>query len=229
MPQRKTVIATGENYHIFNRSVGSMPMFQTQREYQRFIDLMNFYRFDHPQNRFSHFCRLNFNAKSNFFELLINNHQPLVTIYAFAIMPNHFHLLLKQVKDQGIHTYLRNLQNSYARYFNIKSKRNGALFQSMFKSVRIEDENQFLHVSRYIHLNPITGFVIRNYQDLINYPWTSYPIYLGNIKSSLIEKDQILSNFISLSSFEEFNNNQIDYQKTLFLNSHIYHDTDVSS
>jgi hypothetical protein len=58
---------------------------------------------------------------------------------------------------------------------------------------------------------------------LINYSWTSYPVYLGKTKPSFIEK-KILSNFKSLSSFEEFNSDQADYQRTLFINSHLYHD-----
>jgi putative transposase len=229
MPIRKTVIATGEVYHVFNRSVGSIPIFNTQREYQRFYDLMNFYRFDHPQNRFSHYNRLNNNAKDNFYNLLLRNHHQLVNIFAYAFMPNHFHILLQQINDYGIQLLLKNLQNSYARYFNVKSKRFGSLFQSMFKCVRIEDDNQLLHVSRYIHLNPVTGFVIKDYQDLINYPWTSYPVYLGKTNPNFIEKEQILSNFKSLSSFEEYNSDQADYQRTLIINSHLYHDPEVSS
>lgn len=70
-------------------------------------------------------------------------------------MPNHFHFLIEQTADKGIASHMQRFINSYAHYVNIKYKRVGPLFQGLFKGVLIESDEQFLHVSRYIHLNPL--------------------------------------------------------------------------
>jgi putative transposase len=129
-------------------------------------------------------------------------------------MPNHFHLLLKQIGDSGISKFLSNFQNSYTRYFNVKHERDGSLFLDQFKAIRIESDEQLLHVSRYIHLNPYTGFVIKSEKELETYPWSSYTEYFLD-KPRIIEKDILLSFFDSKSSFKKFVFNQADYQKRL--------------
>ena len=94
--------------------------------------------------------------------------QRLVSILAYCVMPNHFHLLLKQEVEGGISTYLRRLTVSFVRYYNILHKQKGPLFESFFKAVLIESENQLLHVSRYIHLNPTSAKLVN---DPIKYPY----------------------------------------------------------
>lgn len=81
-------------------------------------------------------------------------------IISYCLMPNHFHLLVKQVIDHGIVKCLNNFSNSYTRYFNIRHDRVGPLFQGRFKAVRIETDEQLLQVSRYIHLNPVASSLI---------------------------------------------------------------------
>ena len=88
-------------------------------------------------------------------------------------MPNHFHLLIKQNIDRD-YDILSNLQNGYTKYFNTKYSRDGHLFQGPFKAVKIDSEEQLLHVSRYIHLNPYSSGMLNNITDLDNYEWASF-------------------------------------------------------
>lgn len=101
-----------------------------------------------------------------------------ITIIAYCLMPNHFHLLLKQNDDLGISKFLANFQNSYTKYFNVKHKRTGSLFDRQFKAVLVESENQLLHLTRYIHLNPFSSHIIEK-EDITTYPYTSLPEYLA--------------------------------------------------
>ena len=74
-------------------------------------------------------------------------------IICYCLMPNHLHLLLRQLMDGGISKFMSNFANSYTRYFNTKSKRKGPVFEGKFKAKRIETDEQLLHLSRHIHLN----------------------------------------------------------------------------
>lgn len=215
MPYRRTVIAPGEIYHIFNRSVAKQPIFVRQKDYQRALDLINFYRFEKPLLRFSHYNRLPIEQKENFLFKLEKDHQKLVLILAFCLMPNHFHFLVKELHKEGTSSFLRNFQNSYAKYFNTKSERSGALFQSMFKAVRIESDEQLMHVSRYIHLNPLTSFIIKDINDLESYNWSSYPSYINKQSNQLVDSEIILGNFSATQHFKKFTKNQVDYQRKL--------------
>lgn len=215
MPYRRTLIITGEIYHVFNRSIAHQQIFLNQRDNQRMMELISFYIYKRPPLRFSHFVRLPPEQRVTFINKLKNNQKKQIQILALCIMPNHLHFLLKEVEDHGIATFMRNLQNSYAKYFNTKNKRTGALFQSMFKVVRIEADEQLLHVARYIHLNPITSYIIRHTHDLRNYLWSSYGNYIGLHKSDMISTEQILSFFSSVEKFKDFTVNQVDYQRRL--------------
>ena len=128
-------------------------------------------------------------------------------------MPNHFHFLIRGLTETGIKEFISNFQNSYAKYFNIKNDRTGSLFQPMFKAVRIESDKQLIHVSRYIHLNPITSYLIET-KDLNKYPWSSYSEYINNIES-FIEKDLILNFFKSAKDYKKFVLDQVEYQREL--------------
>src|SRR5205823_11981573 len=101
-----------------------------------------------------------------------------VEILCFCIMPNHWHLLVRQKVDRGISKFLSDAINSLTRYYNILHERSGPFFLPRFKSVAIRSEEQLIHVSRYIHLNPYSSGIINNFEDLINYPWSSFRGYM---------------------------------------------------
>lgn len=214
MARRRIVLATDEIYHIFTRGVAKQPIFTNSYDYIRIIDLLKYYRFTNPPLRFSHFYRLHHNQKKDLLENVIKKTPIFVEILAFCFMPNHFHLLIKQSEDNGISKFMSNFLNSYVRYYNTKHKRVGPLFQSNFKTVRIENNEQLIHINRYIHLNPTTSYLIKT-EELEKYPWSSLPYYLGHKETDFIKSDLILKQFKDRPSYREFIYNQIDYQKKL--------------
>src|SRR3989344_6077012 len=147
MPSRIIPFINNHFYHIYNRGSEKRPIFENQRDYQRFLKTLIYYQIEGPKPRFSKFPSLAITK--------LDENRKLVEILAYCLMPNHFHLLLKQVRDKGITEFLSNLSNSYTKYYNTKYNRVGHLFQSEFKAVIMESNEQLLHVSRYIHLNPL--------------------------------------------------------------------------
>jgi putative transposase len=215
MPYRKTIIANGEIYHIFNRSVARQPIFLSNTYYQRALEVLTYYNNLNAPVRYSHFSRLPATSKNEILESLNKENQKLVQILAFCLMPNHVHFLIKEIREKGISTFMRKFQNSYAKYFNTKTERSGSVFQSMFKAVRILTDEQLIHVARYIHLNPVTAFILKDFDQLINYPWCSFSIYIEKNNSDLVNKEVIMGYFSTIKDLVEFTKNQVDYQRRL--------------
>ncbi|MBI4067157.1 transposase [Candidatus Gottesmanbacteria bacterium] len=148
------------------------------------------------------------------YERHYRNQLPLVEIYSYSYMPNHYHFLLKQKQDKGVQLFIGNLQNSFAKYFNIKNSRDGGLFQNSFKAKRVETDEEFIHISRYIHLNPVTSYLIE-FNKLTTYPWTSFPIYAGNSPSNFINTLFITHHFKTKEKYIQFCADQVNYQRNL--------------
>ncbi len=214
MPQRPVVLANNEIYHIFNRSIARENVFaQNQKiNLNKALEIVNYYRF--PQKiRLSKFKSLPSELKKQYLDAL-GSVIPLVEVYVFAFMPNHYHFLLKQIHDKGITTFISNFQNSFAKVFNIKNNRNGALFQNAFKAKRIVTDEQFTHISRYIHLNPVTSYMIE-FDKLASFEWTSFPAYAVNEQIPIINSDFLLKMFGTRDKYVKFVADQVDYQRNL--------------
>lgn len=206
MPSRKVPLVTGEHYHIYNRSQFSQAIFKKDVDAKAFFRTMIYYSLIKPSRRLSYEKR--YDAK-NIEPLDYTNR--LVSILAYCIMPNHFHLLLKQEVDGGISTYMQRLTLSFVHYYNIKKKQKGHLFESGFKSVLIESENQLLHVSRYIHLNPSSAKLV---EDPLKYQFSSLQYYAhGGEKLPLFFDDILRSN--SREHYRNFVYDNLEYQQTL--------------
>ncbi|SRR5258706_13493123 len=119
MPGRTVPLITDEYYHVYNRGANKIPIFLQKRDYVRAVELIRFYSYKNPPLRFSKYLKLSLERKQNFMDDLVG-HERLVDVICYCLMPNHFHLLLKQVADNGISIFLSNYQNSYTRYFNTK-------------------------------------------------------------------------------------------------------------
>lgn len=205
MPRRRTLFANGEIYHIFNRSVATIPIFKGLRENDLFLETMKFYLQKKPPTRFSIYRK----SRPSF---PVDLSQKLVTILAYCLMPNHFHFILRQEQDDGIKRFIQRISSSFAHYFNIKNKRKGHVFADKFKAIRIETEEQLLHLSRYIHLNPVTSYITDKPED---YPYSSYKIYLGQEDSEIVNPSIVLNYFPSREEYKEFVLSQKNYQRTL--------------
>lgn len=219
MAGRKIPLATNEFYHVYNRGVARQPTFLTKWDYQQTILALSYYRFTTPPIKLSRFKELPYELRKKYLSELENKGEKLVDIISFVLMPNHFHFLLKQTVEGGIAKFLSQVTNSYTRYFNTKHKRVGPLFQGTFKAVHIETDEQLIHLSRYIHLNPLVSFVVKE-KDFLTYPWSCLPDYLSG-KSSLVELEPILSQFPSPSAYRKFVLDQADYAKRLEAIKHL--------
>ncbi|MDP3973665.1 MAG: transposase [Candidatus Daviesbacteria bacterium] len=215
MPYRRTPIVKDQIYHVFNRSIARQPIFLTNSDYQRALNVVGFYQYFRPSLRYSHYNRLPQSQKNDFLDNLKKSGQRQIEILAFCLMPTHIHFLIKESKEGGISSFMRNFQNSYAKYFNLKKERSGSLFQSMFKAVMIETDEQLIHIARYIHLNPVTAFILKDIDQLMNYPWCSFSIYIERNNSDLINKEIIMGSFSTIKNLVEFTKNQVDYQRKL--------------
>jgi len=215
MPQRNVVLAKNEVYHVYNRTIAKVPIFSTKQYLNKMLEIVEFYLY--PQElRLSRLRTLPSETKRKYISHY-RKRAPLVEIYSFAFMPNHYHFLLKQLGDNGIRRFISNAQNSFAKFFNLKNTRNGALFQNAFKAKRIENDEQFLHVSRYIHLNPVTSYMIE-FKDLSTHPYTSFPCYVSdNSKNLIVSCQTILELIVSKEKYIEFVADQVDYQRELAL------------
>jgi putative transposase len=208
MSYRQAIFADGQFYHVFNRGVEKRTTFIDRRDYNRFIDSLNYYRPKDQHVRFSFKNRDKIIKEGE-----IRSSPLLAEIVSYCLMPNHFHLLLRQVTDNGITKFLSKLSNSYTKYFNTRYKRVGPLFQGSFKAVRIESDEQLVHVCRYIHLNPLIDYLVK---DLREYTHSSYLEYLG-IKEGFCHKSYIMDNFSSPEAYEKFVLNQEDYGRSIKL------------
>ena len=137
MPIRQLPLVTGEIYHIINRGVAQSPIFSTQKDYQRLIETLDYYRFIDVPGKLSRYKSLPIDQRDSIKADLDKNGKKLVEIVAYCLMPNHFHLLLKQLEDGGISQFMRKSSVSYGRYFNTRSDRLGALLQGVFKAIKI--------------------------------------------------------------------------------------------
>jgi len=213
MGYRKTILVNNEIYHVYNRGVEKRPLFLTKWDYNRFLEIVNYYRFINCPVKYSYFKLLSTEDKQKVLKNLEVSSKKWVDILAFCIMPNHVHFLLKQLEENGISKFMAKTQNSFSHFFNVKHERVGHLFQGAFKAVRIESDKQLVHVSRYIHLNPVTSYLIK-FNELETYEYSSYPEYLDNSEGFCNIKF-IFSFFKDKEEYKKFVKDQADYQNNL--------------
>lgn len=223
MPGRLTPLVTGEIYHVFNRGIDRRPTFTTKWDYRRAIETITLYQYENPPIRLSKFFTLSSDRREEIMNKL-KRREKLIEIFSYCLMPNHFHFLLKQHRENGIAKFMSNFQNSYTRYFNVRHQRDGSLFLDQFKGVRIETDEQCLHVSRYIHLNPYTSHVVGTFEDLESYLWSSLPVYLKEATDSFIKTDLLLSFFKAKKDYKKFILDQADYQRSLKKVEHLVYE-----
>lgn len=206
MPYRITPFVTGQIYHIYNRGTEKRRIFENRNDLKRFLKVLKYYQIDGRKPSFSKFSDL----------YKVDPSKKIVEILVYCLMPNHFHLVVKQVRDGGVTEFISKFSNSYTKYFNTKRNRVGALFQGQLKAVLIENDEQLLHVSRYIHLNPLASFLV---EDLDDYEWSSYHEYINNI-DGICDKVEILGHFASPQDYKKFILNQADYAQQLEIIKH---------
>ena len=211
---RKIPLATGETYHIFCRSIADFRVFNSEGEYDRMQQLIKYYRSDNSL-RFSDFINLKLvqmEGLSNAINIMSGDKEQLIGVVAYCLMPTHINLILKQLIENGISKFMKDLLISYTRTFNQLHKRRGPLWESRFKNVLVESDEQLLHLTRYIHLNPVTAGLVDFPEDWI---FSSYREYLGKViePAAICQFEEVLE--IKPPSYRKFVNERISYQREL--------------
>ena len=170
MPRKARKHAESGIYHVMLRGIDRQLIFEDNDDYDRFLDIV--------QECHEMCC---------------------FKLYAYCLMGNHVHLLLK-VTGESLETIFKRIGGRYVYYYNVKYKRVGHLFQDRFKSEPVEDDAYFLTVLRYIHQNPVKAKLCTK---VGNYPYSSYADYLHD--SNLIDTEFALS-MLSRDEFITFNN-----------------------
>lgn len=215
MPGRPHPLITGNIYHVYNKSIEKRVIF-TEEYCHLFIKTARYYRSSRSIFRFSNFQKLSPNLLVPYEKKVLDKRSFRVTILAYCLMPTHYHLLIKQNQDRGISIFISQLQNSFTRFYNIKSLRTGPLFLDKFKSKPITSEEQLKHVSRYIHLNPYSNGLIEEVRETIAYPYSSFSEYLSLTESTLCDPNIVFSLFNENGEkYKDFVLNNAEYQKTL--------------
>ncbi len=210
MYMRKLRFINNDIYHIYNRGVEKRNVFQDSGDYIRFIHhLFEFNNMNKTRNLTYHLGKKNINNNNN------TQHELLVNILAFVLMPNHYHLLLQQKVENGVSTFMHKLGTGYTMFFNEKNERSGILFQGRFKAVHIENNIQLRYIPHYIHLNPLALTTKANTLEekisyLQKYKWSSFPDYVGKRNfPSVTQRDYFLN------IFEGNNKYLIDIKKNI--------------
>lgn len=209
---RKHALVTGGVYHVFTKSIACYKIFNNRDEYDRFVSLIRYYKQPSRDVRFS-WLNTAKNSDAELTKIQVSKSRTnLINIIAYCIMPTHVHFILEQLEETGVTTFMATILNSYTRYFNIKHKRKGPLWESKFKNIPVKSDEQLLHLTRYVHINPTTA-------QLCNKPehW-EFSSYREYIKTTL--QDEALCNYdkfigITAEHYKEFTEDRIDYQREL--------------
>lgn len=185
MPAKNSVKTYIENgyYHVYNRGVEKRNIFVDDMDYRMFLYYIKYY-LEIPNDK---------DIKQKNRSL-----RDKVFLLGFCLMPNHYHLLLKQTTKDGMTKLLRAVVTNYACYFNRRYKRVGGLFQGRYKAALINQDSYLLHVSRYIHINPLELKEVENWKGsdpLHLYPYSSYAYYLRLKSAEWLNTDSILHYF----------------------------------
>lgn len=209
---RKTIFAIGEIYHVFNLGVERRPTFMDKRERDRALLALNFYRFKKISAGLAQVLKLDLEKRNFFFSQLMKQKDKLVDIIGYCLMPNHFHLIARQIENAGISFFMRRSLDSYTRYYNARHNRVGPIFQGKFKAVLIENDEQLIHLSRYVHLNPFV-------EDLIDTPnsyrWSSYKCYLSGQSSRICSPDFVVKLVGSAAEYRKFVTDYASYAQSI--------------
>lgn len=193
---RRIEFQIGEWYHCFTRGVEGRTTFQDHTDYDRFLSLVYLANSDLPVTLFSQ-------REHSFADVLCSERKrKVVTVGAYCLMPNHYHLILKEDTEKGISRFMQKLGTGYTMYFNVRNERLGNLFVKPFRAKRLENDNYFQHAIHYVHLNPADLFEpkwkeghVRNMRSLekklTEYPFSSLKDYgdKGRTTSKLLGAD----------------------------------------
>ena len=190
MPAKHSIkeYESGAYYHIYNRGVEKRTVFQDDADYKTFLGYLHLYLTSPNLPGDS--------RKARPISKPLKNYTRNITLLSYCLMPNHFHLFVRQKEYDDISHFMRSLMSEYVRYFNTKYVRVGSLFQGPYKAVKVTTESQWIYLSKYIHRNPLDLPTFRETPGrLQEYKYSSYQNYLGFFQQSWIDTTKILNHF----------------------------------
>ena len=209
MSIRKTNFVQGEYYHLYNRGNSKQTIFKDKKDYNHFVYLL------YLSNTKKNF-RIN-DISKDFFNF--NQEQQLVSIGAWVLMPNHFHILITEKEEGGISKFMQKLSTAYSMYYNKKYKRTGGLFEGKFKSQHLNTDRYLKYIFSYIHLNPIKLIQkdwkeegIKDKQEAINY----LDKYFYSSYLDFIEEKRYQNKILKLEAFPKYFLNKNLFKKEIF-------------
>ncbi|EKD57067.1 MAG: hypothetical protein ACD_58C00010G0013 [uncultured bacterium] len=210
MNYRKQPLVNEGIYHILNKSIAEYKIFSNNFHFRRMMQLLVYYQYANVPVRYSYFIKLDPQEQDEVFRYLQIKNDKLVDIISYCLMPTHYHLILKQLLKGGISKYINLIQNSYAKYFNIKHDRNGPLWQGYFKNVLVDTDEQLLHLTRYQHINPVSAGLV---EDPIEWEYSSYKEYIGKKQTKICSYNNLID--VRPKIYKRFVENRISYQREL--------------
>ena len=225
--ERKFTFAEGEFYHVYNRGVEKRDIFMSTDDRQRFQKLLYLANGTKPFV-YKTIQRMPLDK--------IDTGEKLVAIGAYCLMPNHFHILIKEINKGGISTFMEKLATGYSKYFNKKHQRVGVLFQDRFKAEHVDTDEYLKYLYAYIHLNPVKlidplwkEFGIRDAvgakKYLDGYRDSSYLDYLGKDREEklILTKSEFPEYFDKPKDFSAYVNDWLEFVKEGGTTSHVSH------
>ncbi|MEK7554335.1 MAG: transposase [Patescibacteria group bacterium] len=207
---RTLSFAPDEFYHVYNRGTEKRNVFMSRADRNRFLALLYLANQSEPTD-----LKLQGSTLLEITEQRTGD--PLVEIVAYCLMPNHFHLLIRELEEGGISKFMQKLTTGYTMYFNKKYERNGSLFQGRFKATHVADDRYLRYLISYIHLNPVkliepkwkeTGImdIVRAERYLEEYAQSSYLDYLGRKRpeTMILDREALPEYFTSGVDFKTF-------------------------
>ena len=225
MPARNTrkVYVEKGYYHLYNRGVEKRNVFEDVQDYEVFLSYLKTYLTPKDTNELQEHLAdpaKNWVEKNKIIKLLrLNNFEQEINLLAYCLMPNHFHLLVKQNSLYSIDKFINSLNTRYVMYFNKKYKRIGPLFQGVYKAAQITTDEQLTYLSAYIHRNPINKSKVipqgEALMKLTKQP-SSLPEYMGNRNTTWVKPGEVLKFFSKKFKKLSYRNFVIGYSSLNF-------------
>ena len=206
---RNYKFSEGEYYHIYDRGVEKRIIFTDKRERERFMALLfaaNSTEKIHVSDQYKDLSEI----------FSLDREELLVDIGVYVLMPNHFHLLIREKQENGISKFMQKLLTGYTMYFNKKHHRTGALFEGVFKGVHVDEDRYLKYLYAYIHLNPIgiidSGWKNKKIEDkkkarefIDSYPYSSFFDYTGKQRPerAILSQDAFPQYFMTIAEFDD--------------------------
>lgn len=203
MPRRRSPSLRGKYFHVYNRAVTGVLPFVSEVNAQRFIQTIQYYSYETDGISFSRFVKMSPGVRSNYAFSHYLHSKKIVSILEYCVLKNHYHIVLKQKEVHGVRKFMQKISSSFSHYYNIKSLRRGAVFESRYKSKRIFTKLQLKQVVRYVHINPLKHGYVENLDRALEYPFSSAQFYELKIPTYLDTKS-VKRLFRSYSEYYHF-------------------------